>query len=102
MRLPPYNNGGTLTLSRVTILGRKELQEMNEPPQANRPMVADAQRRDASLFKVARLAFSERNANIVLEELARSAGMPIGTIYPHFPTCKDLLEAVYLNETNDI
>ena len=73
-------------MSRVNIPGRKELQEMNEPQQANRPMRADAQRNYASLLKVARVAVSERGANIVLEDVARSAGVAIGTLYRHFPT----------------
>jgi len=75
---------------------------MNEPPQANRPMRADAQRNYASLLKVARVAVSERGANIVLEDVAKSAGVAIGTLYRHFPTRQDLLEAVFLDETNEL
>jgi AcrR family transcriptional regulator len=75
---------------------------MNEPPQANRPMRADAQRNYASLLKVARVAVSERGADIVLEDIARSAGVAIGTLYRHFPTRQDLLEAVFLDETNEL
>jgi AcrR family transcriptional regulator len=86
----------------VNIPGKKELPEMNEPLQANRPMRADAQRNYASLLKVARVAVSERGADIVLEDVARSAGVAIGTLYRHFPTRQDLLEAVFLDETNEL
>ncbi len=75
---------------------------MNEPTQANRPMRADAQRNYASLLKTARVAVSERGADIVLEDVARSAGVAIGTLYRHFPTRQDLLEAVFLDETNEL
>ncbi len=75
---------------------------MNEPRPANRPMRADAQRNYASLLKTARVAVSERGADIVLEDVARSAGVAIGTLYRHFPTRQDLLEAVFLDETNEL
>ena len=96
-----YNNGGNLTLSRANISGRKESHEMNEPTPANRPMRADAQRNYASLLHTARVAVSERGADIVLEDIAKSAGVAIGTLYRHFPTRQDLLEAVFLDETNE-
>src|SRR5579871_4696085 len=75
---------------------------MHEPPQANRPMRADAQRNYASLLNTARVAVSERGADIVLEDIAKSAGVAIGTLYRHFPTRQDLLEAVFLDETNEL
>ena len=75
---------------------------MNEPTQASRPMRADAQRNYASLLNTARIAVSELGADIVLEDVARSAGVAIGTLYRHFPTRQDLLEAVFLDETNEL
>jgi AcrR family transcriptional regulator len=78
------------------------LQEMNEPTSANRPMRADAQRNYASLLNAARVAVSERGADIVLEDIARSAGVAIGTLYRHFPTRQDLLEAIFLDEANEL
>ena len=75
---------------------------MTESTQFNRPMRADAQRNYASLLSAARVAISERGADIVLEDVARSAGVAIGTLYRHFPTRQDLLEAVFLDETNEL
>ena len=75
---------------------------MNKPTQASRPMRADAQRNYASLLNAARVAVSERGADIVLEDVARSAGVAIGTLYRHFPTRQDLLEAVFLDEANEL
>src|SRR5258708_28623531 len=75
---------------------------MNKPTQASRPMRADAQRNYASLLNAARVAVSERGADIVLEDVARWAGFAIGTLYRHSPTRQDLLEAVFLDEANEL
>ncbi|HLV99056.1 MAG TPA: helix-turn-helix domain-containing protein [Ktedonobacterales bacterium] len=75
---------------------------MNEPSQAHRAMRADAQRNYANLLKVARAAVTERGADISLEDIARTAGVAIGTLYRHFPTRQDLLEAVFMDETNEL
>jgi AcrR family transcriptional regulator len=75
---------------------------MHEPAPASRPMRADAQRNYASLLNTARVAVAERGADIVLEDIAKSAGVAIGTLYRHFPTRQDLLEAVFLDKTNEL
>ncbi len=75
---------------------------MSEPPHSQRPMRADAQRNYTSLLKAARVAVSERGADISLEDVARSAGVAIGTLYNHSPTRQDLLEAVFLEEANEL
>jgi AcrR family transcriptional regulator len=75
---------------------------MSEPPHPQRSMRADAQRNYTSLLKAARVAVTERGADISLEDVARSAGVAIGTLYNHFPTRQDLLEAVFLEETNEL
>ncbi len=43
----------------------------------------------------ARQEFAARGVNASLEQIARSAGVAIGTLYRHFPTRLDLLEAAY-------
>ncbi len=75
---------------------------MSESTQTHRSMRADAQRNYTSLLKVARVAVAERGADIVLDDVARSAGVAIGTLYRHFPTRQDLLEAVFLDEINEL
>jgi AcrR family transcriptional regulator len=62
-------------------------------------MRADAQRNYAKLLSAASAAFVESGADDVsLEEIARRAGVGIGTLYRHFPTRQALLEAVYLDQ----
>jgi AcrR family transcriptional regulator len=75
---------------------------MHEPTPAPRAMRVDAQRNYANLLKTARAAVSERGADISLEDIARSAGVAIGTLYRHFPTRQALLEALFLDETNEL
>ena len=73
------------------------------PAGGPRPMRADAQRNYARLLDAARAAFVERGADDVsLEEIARRAGVGIGTLYRHFPTRQALLEAVYRDQVETL
>jgi len=66
---------------------------------ADRTMRADARRNYERLLTAAFAAFAERGADDVsLEEIARRAGVGIGTLYRHFPTRPALLEAVYRDQ----
>jgi AcrR family transcriptional regulator len=68
-----------------------------------RPMRADAQRNYQRLLSAAAAAFAERGADDVsLEEIARRAGVGIGTLYRHFPTRQALLEAVYRDQVETV
>src|SRR5258708_18774104 len=65
----------------------------------DRTMRADARRNYERLLTAAFAAFAERGADDVsLEEIARRAGVGIGTLYRHFPTRPALLEAVYRDQ----
>ncbi|WP_067846317.1 TetR/AcrR family transcriptional regulator [Nocardia lijiangensis] len=55
---------------------------------------ADAQRNRARVLAAAQRAFAERGVAVSLAEVARRAGVGAGTVYRHFPTKSDLLEAV--------
>ena len=63
-----------------------------------RPMRADAKRNRALLVAAAHDAFTENGAAASLEDIARRAGVGVGTLYRHFPSRQDLLEAVYVDE----
>ena len=64
-----------------------------------RPMRADARRNYQALVSAASAAFIEHGADDAsLEEIARRAGVGIGTLYRHFPTRQALLEAVYRDQ----
>src|ERR1700740_3448031 len=53
-------------------------------------MRADARRSRAKLIEGATVAFAENGADAPLEDIARRAGVGIGTLYRHFPTRTDL------------
>ena len=69
-------------------------------PQAStrRPMRADARRNYDRLVAVANAAFAEHGPDASLDEIARRAGVGIGTLYRHFPSRQALLEAVYRDQ----
>jgi AcrR family transcriptional regulator len=65
---------------------------------AKRPRRADARRNYDKLIEAARQAFTELGSSASLEEVARRANVGIGTLYRHFPSRHDLLQAVYVEE----
>ncbi|WP_228980522.1 TetR/AcrR family transcriptional regulator [Streptomyces sp. DH12] len=60
-----------------------------------RPMRADARRNHERLLDVARAAFAEHGTDAALEDIARRAGVGIGTLYRHFPNRHALMNAVF-------
>jgi AcrR family transcriptional regulator len=68
-------------------------------PKAVRGPRIDAQRNRQRLLETAKATFAEKGEAAGLEEIARLAGVGIGTLYRHFPTRDALVEAVYRNET---
>ncbi len=69
---------------------------------SRRPKRADACRNYDKLIEAARSAFAENGADASLEAIARAAGVGIGTLYRHFPSRQDLLEAVYIEEVETL
>jgi AcrR family transcriptional regulator len=63
-------------------------------PHVGRPRRADARRNYGQLVEQARIAFAESGVDASLDEIARRAGVASGTLYRHFPTRLDLIEAV--------
>jgi AcrR family transcriptional regulator len=67
-------------------------------PKPRKPR-ADAERNRLLLLDAAKAVFAERGAEASLEEIARAAGVGIGTLYRHFPTRDALIEQVYRTES---
>jgi AcrR family transcriptional regulator len=67
-----------------------------------RPKRADARRNYEKVLGAAREAFAEGGESTALEEIARRAGVGIGTLYRHFPNRQALLEALYVDEVEDV
>ena len=73
-----------------------------EEDSAGRKVRADAERNRERLLQAAKIAFSAKGSAASLEEIAREAGVGIGTLYRHFPTRDALIEAVYRNEAEQL
>ncbi|MER6957163.1 MULTISPECIES: helix-turn-helix domain-containing protein [unclassified Streptomyces] len=67
---------------------------------AQRPHRKDAARNYDALLDAAREAFAENGSEASLEDIARRAGVGIGTLYRNFPTRRALFESVYADEVN--
>jgi AcrR family transcriptional regulator len=65
---------------------------------SRRPQRADALRNYEKLVAAGREAFTEADRSASLEDIARRAGVGIGTLYRHFPTRADLVQAIYVDE----
>jgi AcrR family transcriptional regulator len=72
-----------------------------EQDRARKPR-ADSVRNREHLLAAAKAAFAEAGADVPLEEIARRAGVGIGTLYRHFPTRDAILAAVYQREVNQL
>jgi AcrR family transcriptional regulator len=72
-----------------------------EDAPARRPR-ADAVRNRARYVETAAAVFAARGADASLEEIARGAGVGIGTLYRHFPTRDDLVAAVFHDRIDEL
>ncbi|MFE7277133.1 TetR/AcrR family transcriptional regulator [Streptomyces sp. NPDC057623] len=71
-------------------------------PASPRAMRADARRNYERLLTEARSAFAERGTDASLEDVARRAGVGIGTLYRHFPNRDALLSAIFEDAVGDL
>jgi AcrR family transcriptional regulator len=68
-----------------------------KPPSSAAParsMRADARRNRERILEIARGQFAERGLDAQIDEIAREAGVGVGTVYRHFPTKEDLVRAL--------
>ena len=65
---------------------------------AMRPLRADARHNYEHLIEVAADSIAELGPSVSLEEVAKRAGVGIGTLYRHFPNRQALLETVYRDQ----
>lgn len=63
---------------------------------------ADAQRNRDQILRVAREEFARGRSDVTLDQIARAAGVGIGTLYRGFPTRESLVEAVYRDGLDEV
>jgi len=76
----------------VTTLPEESAPSAADP--AVRAMRADARRNRARVLAAAEEVFSEEGSKAQVDEIARRAGVGVGTVCRHFPTKQALLDAV--------
>lgn len=75
----------------MRILGR--MSELLDGPNV-RPARSDAVRNRSAILKTAAAMFATHGQRVDVREIARCAGVGMGTLYRHFPTKDNLLETV--------
>jgi AcrR family transcriptional regulator len=73
-----------------------------KPTAPERKPRADSARNRQLLIDAAKAGFSGVGLDVSLEEIARRAGVGIGTLYRHFPTREAIVEAVYRREVEHL
>jgi AcrR family transcriptional regulator len=69
---------------------------------AARPRRADAQRNHDALIKAASVVFAAKGSDASLEDVAKQAGVGIGTLYRNFACREDLVVAAYRLGVEDL
>jgi len=70
------------------------LTEIQPPAPVERARRADAVRNGKRVLEAARRCMARKGLDAQIEEIARAAGVGVGTVYRHFPTKDDLVEAL--------
>jgi AcrR family transcriptional regulator len=87
-------------VGRQTAQREREVVDTEQTAPSDRQPRADAVRNRERLLESAAAAFAAEGADVPLEDIARGAGLGIGTLYRHFPTREALVEAVYRHEVD--
>ena len=61
----------------------------------DRPLRRDAERNRQRIIEAARDAFAEEGLSVTLDEIARRAGVGVGTVYRRFPDKEQLIDALF-------
>lgn len=65
------------------------------PAHPDRPLRRDAERNRQRILEAAAAAFREDGLSVTLDEIARRAGVGVGTIYRRFPDKEQLIDALF-------
>ncbi|KAA2258740.1 TetR/AcrR family transcriptional regulator [Solihabitans fulvus] len=67
-----------------------------------KPLRADAARNRLRVLETAETAFAEEGVGVSFDEIARRAGVGVGTVYRHFPTKDALFGALMTDRLNQL
>ena len=69
---------------------------------APRPLRADARRNRERVVTAAGIVFAEHGRDAQMDDVAKRAGVGVGTVYRHFPTKEALIEALAIDRFEKI
>ena len=69
---------------------------------AVRPLRRDAERNRQRILAAASEVFNERGLEVSLDEIARHAGVGVGTVYRRFRTKEELIEALFMDRLDSV
>jgi len=67
-----------------------------------RPLRRDAERNRQRILTAASDVFNERGLDVSLDEIARHAGVGVGTVYRRFQTKEELIEALFMDRLDSV
>jgi AcrR family transcriptional regulator len=67
-----------------------------------RPLRKDAERNRQRIIDAAREVFAERGLSVSLDDIARHAGVGVGTVYRRFPDKEQLIDALFEDRLGEI
>jgi AcrR family transcriptional regulator len=72
------------------------------PAEVLRPLRRDAERNRQRILAAAAEVFNERGLEASLDDIARHAGVGVGTVYRRFRTKEELVEALFLERLDSV
>ncbi len=72
-----------------------QAQETSRGPAAQRPLRRDAERNRQRILAAAAQVFTDRGLDATLDDVARAAGVGVGTVYRRFPDKEALIAALF-------
>jgi len=97
----PYNTGIVPSCRKFSTIVPMAKKKLLLPSPAREPR-DNAERNRERILEVAKEVFTRAEAAASLDDIARRSGIGNATLYRHFPTRDDLIEAVYRSEVEKL
>lgn len=75
--------------------------ESQDPP-SERPLRADAERNRRRILQAAREVFTDQGLGVTMDDIAKHAGVGVGTVYRRFPDKDELIDALFEERVSEI
>ena len=89
-------------MSHITVADTTDTPSQSGPSPPDRPLRADAERNRQRILDAARELFAQRGLSVTLNEIARHAGVGVGTVYRRFPDKTELIEGLFEQRLHEL